>query len=60
MDEIADDGREEEPDQAGERDRASRVGRRMLELRDEVRRLPVEDDRDAESILGYDEHGLPT
>ena len=27
---------------------------------EEMRRLPVLDDRSADEIIGYDEHGLPT
>lgn len=44
---------------ARDRGRASRVARRLAALSDELRGLPVVDDRSAESIVGYDEHGLP-
>lgn len=29
-------------------------------IQDEFRRLPVLDDRTADEIIGYDEHGLPS
>jgi len=44
-----------------ERERERRAGdvvTRLRRLAEEVRSLPVLDDRSAEMILGYDEHGL--
>lgn len=40
------------------RGRAATIARRLHALGDEVRSLPVRDSRSAETILGYDEHGL--
>jgi antitoxin VapB len=45
-------------------ERASRSTRRGLEvevrrIQERLARLPVLDDRPADDILGYDEHGLP-
>lgn len=40
-------------------DRPSRIVRRLQALSDDLQRLPVVDSRDAEEIVGYDEHGLP-
>jgi len=40
--------------------RAVDMRRQLLRLVDEVRRMPVLDDRPADEILGYDERGLPT
>ncbi|THV24555.1 type II toxin-antitoxin system VapB family antitoxin [Glycomyces paridis] len=40
--------------------RSRRIHRRLDALRDELRHVPVVDDRAAEEILGYDENGLPT
>jgi antitoxin VapB len=44
--------------------RADRTGRALAAELDEIAlhcsRLPVRDARNAEEILGYDEHGLPT
>jgi len=34
--------------------------RRILEIARQTAALPVLDDRPADQILGYDEHGLPT
>jgi antitoxin VapB len=45
-----------------DRERARGTGdltRQLRRLADEVRGLPVLDDRTADSILGYDERGLP-
>ncbi len=46
-----------------ERIRRRRSGRRLADELDEIAlhcaSLPVLDTRDAEEILGYDEHGLP-
>lgn len=42
------------------RGRAPRVTHRLRALSDEIRSLPVVDDRSPEAILGYDEHGLPS
>jgi antitoxin VapB len=46
-----------------ERLRRDRAGRRLADELDEIAlhcaRLPVLDDRPADEILGYDEHGLP-
>lgn len=43
-----------------ERERhAGDVVTRLRRLAEEVRSLPILDDRPAEAILGYDEHGLP-
>jgi len=46
-----------------ERLRRDRSGRRLADELDEIAlhcaRLPVLDDRPADEILGYDEHGLP-
>ena len=43
--------------------RRRRRGRRLADELDEIAlhsaSLPVLDDRDADAILGYDEHGLP-
>jgi antitoxin VapB len=39
--------------------RPARVSRRLHALRDEIRRLPVIDDRRPDDILGYDDDGLP-
>lgn len=43
--------------------RAGRRGRRLVDELDDIAercsRLPVQDERTAEEILGYDEHGLP-
>jgi len=36
------------------------VGARLQHLAQEVATLPVLDDRPADRILGYDQHGLPT
>ncbi len=35
------------------------VGDRLLRLAVEVAAMPMVDDRPADEILGYDEHGLP-
>ena len=47
-----------------ERIRRRRSGRRLAEELDEIALhcscLPVLDPREAEELLGYDEHGLPT
>jgi antitoxin VapB len=46
-----------------ERQRAANAAvaaRRILRLTEEVRSLPVLDDRDHAEILGYGEQGLPT
>ena len=47
-----------------ERIRRQRSGRRLAEELDEIAlhcaTLPVLDPREAEEILGYDEHGLPS
>jgi len=40
--------------------RAVDMRRQLHRLVDEVRRMPVLDDRPADEILGYDERGLPT
>ena len=46
-----------------ERLRRRRAGRRLADELDEIARhcaeLPVLDHRDADEVLGYDEHGLP-
>jgi antitoxin VapB len=45
-----------------ERERARRtvnMQRQLRRLADEVRSLPVLDDRTADSIVGYDDRGLP-
>lgn len=45
-----------------ERERARRavdLRRQLRRLTDDVRRLPLLDDRDADAILGYDDRGLP-
>jgi antitoxin VapB len=43
--------------------RRERAGRRLADELDEIAlhcaRLPVQDSRPADEILGYDEHGLP-
>lgn len=39
--------------------RSSAMSRRLDALRDEVRSGGIVDDRSAERIIGYDEHGLP-
>jgi antitoxin VapB len=47
-----------------ERIRRQRSGRRLADELDEIAlhcaSLPILDTRDAEEILGYDEHGLPS
>jgi antitoxin VapB len=46
-----------------ERERGRATGdieRRLELLAADVARLPVLDDRPADEIIGYDEHGLPT
>ncbi len=47
-----------------ERIRRRRSGRRLADELDEIAlhcaSLPILDTRDAEEILGYDEHGLPS
>jgi len=47
-----------------ERIRRQRSGRRLAEELDEIAihcaSLPILDNRNAEQILGYNEHGLPT
>lgn len=47
-----------------ERIRRQRSGRRLADELDEIAlhcaSLPILDPRDAEEILGYDEHGLPS
>lgn len=46
-----------------DRERARRtvdIGRQLRRLAEEVQLLPVLDDRPAESVLGYDERGLPS
>lgn len=40
-------------------DRSSAMSRRLNALRAEVRSGGIVDDRSAEQIIGYDEHGLP-
>lgn len=46
-----------------ERERARRGAGRaradVMRIRERYRKLPLLDDRSAEEILGYDEHGLP-
>jgi antitoxin VapB len=42
------------------KDRAGRVERRLRALSEQVRQLPVADDRSPEEIIGYDERGLPS
>lgn len=42
-----------------ERRQGSSVTSRLHRLQDDVARLPIEDTRAPEEILGYDEHGLP-
>lgn len=39
--------------------RSSAMSRRLNALRAEVRPSGIVDDRSAEQIIGYDEHGLP-
>lgn len=39
--------------------RAAGIARRLARLAEEVRGLPVLDDRPPDAILGYDEDGLP-
>jgi antitoxin VapB len=44
-------------------DRQARIERKrnaVMEILKEIWALPVLDDRPADEILGYDEHGLPT
>lgn len=36
------------------------IGARLRRLASEVNELPVLDDRPAEAVLGFDEHGLPS
>jgi antitoxin VapB len=42
------------------RQSATGVAERLRRLATEARSLPVLDDRPADEILGYDDHGLPT
>jgi antitoxin VapB len=42
------------------RSAAPRLRETLREIRQRASRLPVLDDRPADDILGYDEHGLPS
>lgn len=45
---------------ARESQRARRgVGAEVRRVQERVARLPVQDDRSADTIVGYDEHGVP-
>jgi antitoxin VapB len=41
-----------------QREDADEFHRRIQEIVDEVKKLPVLDDRSADEIIGYNEHGL--
>lgn len=42
------------------RRQADSIGAKLDRWRAEIAELPVLDDRTADEIIGYDEHGLPT
>lgn len=43
-----------------QRQRSSSVAQRLHRLAAEVQEIPIIDLRNADDIMGYDEHGLPT
>ncbi len=48
-------------DRLGRERRAARdIAGRLRGVRDDMRKLPLLDERDEGDILGYDEHGLPS